>query len=207
MALKIGLLLGSFDPIHYGHIAMASVALNSGLCDKILFVVAKQNPWKQHQAANFELRCEMVKASIHPFLGACEVCLLEKNIEGTVYSYKVLELIKKEYPNDDLFIIAGTDTIDRIKYWRNFDDKIKPYFKLIEIGRGDKFNIHPTNEEAFVVAKSYREGIGEFNCIIPKITDVSSTAVREMVKNHMNPYPYVTQEVSEIIFKNKLYVE
>ena len=205
MNLKIGLLLGSFDPIHYGHIAMASVVLNSGLCDKVLFVVAKQNPWKKHKAANFELRCEMVKASIYPFLGACEVCTLEKNIDSTAYSYKVLELIKKEYPNDELFLIAGTDTIDIIPHWRNFNDKIKPYFKFIEIGRGDKYKAELKNEETFVITKTSREGMGEFNCIIPRITDVSSTAIREMVKNNMNPYPYVTQEVSNIIFKNKLY--
>ena len=47
---KIGLLLGSFDPVTVAHVAMASNVINSGLCDKVIFVVAQHNPWKKNIA-------------------------------------------------------------------------------------------------------------------------------------------------------------
>lgn len=203
--MRIGLLLGSFDPIHLGHVTMASMIINSGLCDKVLFVVAKQNPWKKYQAAPFEIRCKMIRASIHQFIGACEVCELEKDIESTTYSYKVLEMIKKKHPNDELFIIAGTDTIQLIPHWRNFSDRIKPYFKFIEIARGDVYKEKPKDNEPFVVIRNGTEELGQFNCIIPKVTDVSSTMVREMVRKNMNPYPYVNENVIKLIQIYKLY--
>ena len=57
--MKIGLLLGSFDPIHIAHVNIASCVLNSGLCDKVLFVVAQHNPWKENNPAPFDVRCEI----------------------------------------------------------------------------------------------------------------------------------------------------
>ncbi len=203
--MKIGLLLGSFDPIHLGHITMASMLLNSGLCEKVLFVIAKQNPWKEYKAAPFELRSMMVKSSIQQFLGSCEVCELEKNIDSKSYSYKVLELIKKEYTNDDLFIIAGTDTIKQIPNWKKFNDSIKPYFKFIEIARGDVYEEKPKDNEPFLIVEHNTNELGYFKCIIPKVTDVSSSMIREMVKNNMNPYPYVNENVINIINAYKLY--
>ena len=46
--MKVGLLLGSFDPIHIGHVHMATEALNRGLVDQVFFVPTMQNPWKEH---------------------------------------------------------------------------------------------------------------------------------------------------------------
>ena len=77
--MKIGLLLGSFDPIHIAHINIASCVLNGGLCDKVLFVVAQHNPWKENNPAPFDVRCDMINASIEAFDGKCEVCELEKD--------------------------------------------------------------------------------------------------------------------------------
>ena len=139
--MKIGLLLGSFDPIHIAHVNIASCAINSGLCDKVLFVVAKHNPWKKHEPAPFELRCEMIKASIGAFGDKCEVCTLEKDIEPPTYSYKVLEKIREIYPNDELFIICGSDTIDAVTQWKKFETYIKNKVGFIEVKRNDSTEI------------------------------------------------------------------
>ena len=62
--MRIGLLFGSFDPIHIGHIAIATTILNAKAVDKVLFVVAAQNPWKDRKATDFNIRCSMVHQSI-----------------------------------------------------------------------------------------------------------------------------------------------
>ena len=62
--MKIGLLFGSFNPIHIGHIAIATSVLNSHVVDKVFFVVAMQNPWKTQKAIDFNIRCSMVHNAI-----------------------------------------------------------------------------------------------------------------------------------------------
>ena len=200
--MKIGLILGSFDPIHIGHISLATSTLNNGVCDKILFVVAKHNPWKKHLAADFSLRCEMVNASIEPFLGSAEVCTLEENIESPSYSYKVLDLIRKKYKDDELFIIGGTDTICSMHNWAKFKERIKPFFQFVEITRG----IGETDNPQPSMKTIYRENLdSNVTLITTEPMVLSSTVIRKMILHGKNPYPYVTEKTLNIIHSNKLY--
>lgn len=203
---KVGLLLGSFDPVHVAHINIASLVLNSGLCDKVLFVVAMHNPWKERTPADFGLRCEMVKSAIVPFGDKCDVCGLEKDIEPPTYSYKVLEKIREQYPEDELFLICGSDTIDAVAQWKNFDTDIKNKIGFIEIKRNDNTEIENVRVP-FIVREGSRSSLTDkgFWYIKARKMEISSTIVRTMVHNGMNPYPYVTEGVLKIINENNLY--
>lgn len=203
--MKIGLLLGSFDPIHIGHINIASCVLNSGLCDKVLFVVAKHNPWKDNEPAPMELRCAMIKASIRGFDGRCEVCDLEKDIEPPTYSYKVLDKIREVYPTDEIIIIGGSDTIQAIPQWKNFETHIKNKVSYIEVKRNDGAEI--CNKIPFKKHLTSRSDLGDrqFWYIKTQRIDASSTLVRNMVKKGRNPIPYINEEVLKIITDNNLY--
>jgi len=204
--MKIGLLLGSFDPIHIGHINIASCVLNSELCDKVLFVVAKHNPWKENKPVPMELRCAMIKAFISGFNGRCEICDLEKDIEPPTYSYKVIEKIREIYPNDELFLIGGTDTIENVAQWKNFDSHIRNKLSYIEVKRNDVTDID-NNKVPFEKHLVYRDSLTnkEFWSIKPQRMDASSTLVRNMIKNGMNPIPYINEEILKIILNNNLY--
>lgn len=92
---KIGLLLGSFDPVTAAHVAIAACAVNSGLCDKVLFVVAKHNPWKKEEPAPFDLRCKMIEEAIKPFGDKLEVCRFEEKHEPQfIHIYQLMKLSK-----------------------------------------------------------------------------------------------------------------
>lgn len=202
--MKIGLLLGSFNPITIAHVAMASNVIASGLCDKVLFVVAKHNPWKKEAPAPFDLRCQMIEEAIRPLGDKCEVCRFEEKYEPPVYSYIPITEAIKTYPNDDIFLIAGTDTIDRIPRWKNYETHIKDRIGFIEITRGLDSTIADEPMpfgETFVAVADIQVTVLE----IQKM-DVSSTMVRTMVSKGMNPYPYVTEGVAKIISDNKLYI-
>jgi nicotinate-nucleotide adenylyltransferase len=203
---KIGLILGSFDPIHIAHINIASCVLNSGLCDEILFVVAKHNPWKSNEPAPFDLRCDMVQLSITPFGGACKVCELEKDIEPPTYSYKVLTKIREQNPEDELYLITGTDAFNKLPGWKNWKTGIEPYFKVICVDRNlaNPKDNGLEKDKAFVVG-SFGCLIGQVDNITPRALDVSSTMIRNMVANGQNPYPLVTKEALNIINIHKLY--
>ena len=89
--MRIGLLLGSFDPIHIGHISMATSVLNEQLVDKVLFVPTKQNPWKP-KSTSFIHRNMMIMKALYGFEN-CELCPIEWSIESPNYSYKTLQLL------------------------------------------------------------------------------------------------------------------
>jgi nicotinate-nucleotide adenylyltransferase len=203
--MKIGLLLGSFNPITIAHVAMASNVIASGLCDKVLFVVAKHNPWKKEAPAPFDLRCQMIEEAIKPLGNACEVCRFEEKYEPPVYSFIPITEAIKTYPNDEIYLIAGTDTISRIPKWKNFETHIKDKIGFIEVSRGD-YNSMTNVSMPFGL---YVGVLGD-NTLIRKLSiqrmDVSSTMVRNMVSKGMNPYPYVTEGVAKIISDNKLYI-
>jgi nicotinate-nucleotide adenylyltransferase len=203
---KIGLILGSFDPIHIAHINIASCVLNSGLCDEILFVVAKHNPWKKNEPAPFDVRCDMVQLSITPFGGACKVCELEKDIEPPTYSYKVLTKIREQYPDDELYLITGTDTFSKLPRWKNWKTDIEPYFKVICVDRcsSNPKDIGLEKDKSFVLG-AFDCQIGHVANITPRVLDVSSTIIRSMVANNENPYPLITKDVLNIINRYKLY--
>lgn len=207
--MKIGLLLGSFDPITVAHVAMASAVINSKVCDKVLFVVAQKNPWKEKEPAPFDVRCKMVEAAIKPLGDKCEVCRFEELFEPPVYSYLPIRLLLAIYPKDNLFIIAGSDTIQRIPNWKYFEEMIKGKVGFIEIFRSSVAHQHSNLVDTpipfRVLYEAEYEQLGKVPLVELQRMDISSTMVREMIKGGMNPYPYITEEVYEIIKENKLY--
>lgn len=205
--MKIGLLLGSFNPVTIAHVAMATSVLNSELCDKVLFVVAKHNPWKKEEPAPFDLRCQMIEAATRPLGDKCEVCRFEEKYEPPVYSYIPINEAIKAYPKDVIFVIAGSDTIERIPRWRNYKTDIKGKVGFIEITRGKANTAKGLLDTLPFVRDTYlNEKIGGYiNRLDIRDMDISSTMVRWMVGKGMNPYPFVTDEVNRIITENNLY--
>lgn len=195
--MKIGLLLGSFDPIHIGHVHIATHVINEGICDKVLFVVAKKNPFKDYLPVPFDLRCEMVNVSIRGLENKCEVCTIESEIEGVSYSYKSLTMLREKYPNDELCVICGIDTFLQSNKWKNFDTHIKPYFSFIVLDRANMMwpPIDKEQEEKRPRATFIRQAP------LP----VSSSLIRMMLSEGKTPIPYINKETYDIILKNKLY--
>ena len=185
---------------------MASCVLNSGLCDKVLFVVAKHNPWKKEEPVPFELRCQMIEESIKAFGDKCEVCRFEEKHDFPVYSYIPINEAIEAYREDEIYLVCGTDTIEKIPNWKKFESEIKNKIGIIEIIRGNGTDFeNPTTP--FIVREGSMTSLTDkgFWRIKPRMVDVSSTIVRNMVKNGMNPYPFVTEEVNRIITENNLY--
>ena len=77
--MKIGIIMGTLDPIHMSHTLLASTILNLKLVDKVYFVPTVQNPWKiNHPIASFDERCSMIKKSVEGINKIYpKVCLLK----------------------------------------------------------------------------------------------------------------------------------
>ena len=180
--MKVGFLLGSFDPIHMGHLYMASSALNAGLVDEVVFVPSVQNPWKEN-STDFRNRCFMIQLAIDD-MEHCSLSSIDYRNTEPYYSVNTLKMLKEEYPEDDLYVIVGVDIVNDIKNWHE-GQWILDNFKLITIAR-----------EGYLDA-----GIPD----IRKTLNVSSTEIRELAKEKKQIYPLVPKVISQYIKRFNLY--
>ena len=158
--MRIGFLLGSFDPIHIGHLYMATESLNENLVDKVIFVPTFQNPWKE-RSVDFHQRRAMIQSAIYD-IPNCELSEVEQLLSPPYYSSKTLEILSKQYQNDDLYLIVGADVSEEIKNWYNGDWILKQ-FKLIIV---------------------HREGYTSTSLVdIQRTINISSSYVRNLYKN------------------------
>ena len=139
MASKVGFFLGTFDPIHNGHVAVIKKVLEEKLVDYVIVVPCPQNPWKKNKPVNLGLRYWMCMAAIE----GIDKVYVETGTNflwddaGLEFSYQQLQAILKKgkwYKDKELYIICGTDVYDNIKYWKN-SEWILENFKLIGINR------------------------------------------------------------------------
>lgn len=119
---RLGLMGGTFDPIHNEHIALARYALEQYSLDAVLFLVAGDPPHKLRISANEQHRFEMTRLALSNENGmlASEI---ELNRNGTTYTVDTLNLLKRELPQTELFYIVGEDTLIALQTgWKNVDE-------------------------------------------------------------------------------------
>lgn len=172
---KIGLLLGSFDPPHLGHIWAANYALGTGLSE-VWVVPAWKNPWKTDQTS-FDKRVEMCRLAFNDPIRVM-------NMDGTYQSYFTYECLEKLLENTKHFnrtyvIIGGTDIVDQVKKWKNGDWILKN-FEVLEVPR--------------LGYKGTSLGIA-----------CSSSKLKELLSSGKSVYPFLNKEVINYIETNKLY--
>ena len=117
---KLGILGGSFNPIHNGHLAMADAARAAHGLDRVLFVPAGRPPHKGADLAPAEDRLEMVRLALEGREGL-EPSAIEVARPGTSYTYTVdtLEELRRLHPEAELFFILGEDSIPELPGWRS----------------------------------------------------------------------------------------
>ena len=119
-AERIGILGGTFDPIHIGHLIIAEQARDQYQLDRVLLIPSGHSYFKDNRSKKVQpaqVRLEMTKiaaGSYKPF----EVSDIEVNRPGNTYSFETLEELKALNPESELFFIVGADTICSMRTWR-----------------------------------------------------------------------------------------
>ena len=116
---RIGILGGTFDPIHDGHIHMALSAMQGAHLDRVL-VLPTGNPPHKIGITPAEDRWRMVccACALHDGLTPCRA---EIDREGVIYTVDTLSILHQDYPKAELFYLIGTDTLMELHTWRNFE--------------------------------------------------------------------------------------
>lgn len=191
--MKLGILGGTFDPIHYGHLTLAEEARLKLELDKIVFIPTNIPPHKgEREITPAVLRYKMVNLAIknNPYFELSDIEIRRGNVSYTVDTLKQLH---GEYPKGtEFYFITGSDSLSIIDSWKDPEE----IFKLC----------------VFVVAK--RPGFQlkkelPYGSKVIEITpvDVSSSEVREMVKKGESISSFVPTKVVDFIEKNGLYKE
>jgi nicotinate-nucleotide adenylyltransferase len=118
--MKLGILGGTFDPIHMGHLRCAEEIRELFALDQILFVPNAQPPHKDYPAVTpFAQRAQMVRLAIagHPCFSLAD---LESKRTGMSYSVETIEQMRASYPRAELYFIMGQDAFQTIQTWKNW---------------------------------------------------------------------------------------
>ncbi len=119
MSRRIGILGGSFDPVHYGHLIMAECARVQCRLEAVWFLPTSMNPLKQDgPSATPEQRVEMLNLAIGGH-DAFEICRCEIDRDGPSYTYETLEILTSENPDTEFVFIMGADSLADLGQWKN----------------------------------------------------------------------------------------
>lgn len=188
---KVCIYGGSFNPIHIGHLILANTVIEKLHLDEIIFVPCHIQPLKSNKDfAEANHRLEMIKLAIqsNPYFTLSDIELKRK---GKSYTIDTLKFFKKKY--DNLYFVIGADNIKEFHYWKE-PDLILKLAKLIVVNRGG-FNIQ--------IPKRIR-GKEIITCSIPQI-EISSSTIREKIKNKQSIKYLVPESVENYIYQHNLY--
>ena len=116
---KIGVLGGSFDPVHLGHLSLAKDALVQGSLDCVIFMPVHKQPFKlDAKLSSDEDRLTMLHEAVKDVPGLL-VSDWEIHKQGISYTYLTLRALKVQYPNTKIYFITGTDTFLKMNLWKN----------------------------------------------------------------------------------------
>ena len=186
--MRIGILGGTFNPPHIGHLILAQEAKDRFNLDKIFFIPVYIPPHKDIPLAKAEDRLEMVKLSIKD--NESFECLdIEIKRGNKSFTIDTLKELKKKYPHDHLFLIIGSDLAKDFSSWKDCEEIVK-IAKVLVARRKDFISLD--NKFGFL-----------FFDIIQ--VDISSSLIRERIKKGLSIKYLVHPEVEKFIKKRKLY--
>ena len=192
--MRLGILGGTFDPIHCGHLRMAEYCCEKLHLDKIYFIPAGNPPHKKPHI-HYDLRVQMLHLALEgkPYF---EISELEKqeHARNYTYTYYTLQELKKKHPNDELFFLLGEDSVAEISTWFKYNELLN-LAQFIIISRPADPKNH-SNNLPFSRDLSYLE--------MPKI-DISSQCIRNMCSKRQSIKGLVPKKVEDFIKKNNLY--
>lgn len=188
--MKIGLYFGSFNPVHHGHLIIASHLINNTDLHEVWMIVSPQNPFKNSAGLlNEHHRYHLVQIALEN-----ETRIRASNIEFKLpkpsYTSNTLTYLKEKYPQHDFFIIMGSDGFQNINKWHNAEAIIKNY------------PIYIYKRPGFEVRETFGADI---TILDAPLLEISSTQIRKLIKEKKSIRYLVPESVIEEIEKNNYY--
>ncbi len=191
--MKIAIYSGSFNPIHLGHTQLAEYLIDNNLVDEVWFIISPLNPLKSPASQlDEQLRLEMVNLAIEE-QAAFKVSDIEFSMPIPSYTIDTLSKLSTQYPEHQFILIIGSDNAVVFDQWKAYEDILMHYPVMVYPRR---------NYDLEYVAKKFPE----MELLESPYFDISSTQIREIIKNKQDASEWLHKDVLQFIQTHKLYL-
>ena len=198
--MRLGVMGGTFDPIHLGHLAMAESAREIFQLKEILFIPSARPPHKTEQKIESKAHRLMMTYLATKSNENFHVSPMEMLREGFSYTLDTVDELHRKYgENTELFFIIGSDSMADLSNWHKAHELVGKANFLAAARPGVELNF---NEVKKVFGSVGLQHIHQF--ITPSF-EISSTAIRERIKLGRSIKYLVPEEVEEYIYRENLY--
>ncbi len=200
--MKIGIMGGTFDPIHNGHLMLGREALSSFSLDEVWFMPNGNPPHKTRSSIQSDARVRacMTELAIEDVEGF-RLELYEVEREGVSYSYETLEHFVKEQSEDEFYFIIGADSLLAIETWVE-PERVLKACTILAAYRDEMDTPEEMLKQIDYLNQKYDADIRLLNA---PLMNVSSHELREMIRNGRDISDYVPEKVAGYIKKEGLY--
>lgn len=185
--MRIGLYGGAFNPVHNGHMAVARAALQAAKLDRLIFIPSGNAPHKAETHISRDDRCNMLRLAIKDEI-KMEISDYELKRTEVSYSADTAEYFKSVYKKDELFFIIGDDSYNDLSSWHE-PQRITAVCTLLVFPRNGAEILPPAVE------------------IQMKPVHISSSNIRERIKNGKDVKNLLPKAVFDYIINKKIYMD
>jgi nicotinate-nucleotide adenylyltransferase len=193
----IGLFLGSFNPIHVGHLIVAEMAMEKCNLNAVWFIVSPQNPAKVKtgELIDENARLQMVKLAA-AYNSKFHVSDIEFSMPRPSFTNDTLKVIREKMTDKKFSVICGTDTHFKIPRWRNAQNVVDNH----------EFILY-TRPDSKVSGLCTDKGIDKKTTLLRDVPvlEISSTFIRNQIKSGLTLQHLIPEDVKEYIKTNNLY--
>ena len=189
--MRIGVYVGSFNPVHKGHKDVIDYLIDNNYVDKVI-VISTGNYWDKDRLIDVRYRVEMFRKYSNDNI------IVDNTLNNIPYTYLVLRELNNKYSNDSMYLIIGADNIIKFDLWKNVDEIIDNNYVLILPRNGiliDEYINNFDKNYKFIIVDKFRE------------VNISSSVIRNLIKdnNKEELLKYLDSSIIDYIFDNKLY--
>lgn len=200
---KIGIVGGTFDPIHNGHLLLGKQAYIEYKLDAVWYMPSGQPPHKKdHTITAAKDRCAMVELAVEgePYYRFSD---FEVSRPGNTYTAQTIRLLREHYPEHEFYFILGADSLYEIEKWYHPEEVIGHVVILVAGRDYDEAHL-PMEQQIAYLSDRYHGTIYPLHCVE---VDISSEELRGMIARGKSVVKYVPKAVACYIEDHRLYQE
>jgi len=191
--LKIGLYFGTFNPIHIGHLAIANHMAEYSDLDKIWMVITPHNPFKKKSSLlDNHHRYQMVQRALEEY-DKIQASTIEFELPQPNYTVNTLIHLQEKYPSYEFCLIMGEDNLKSFHKWKNYEVILENH----------ELYVYPRISEGTI--ETQFDDHSKIHKVAAPIMEISSTAIRNGIKNKKNVKPLLPVEVYQYMDEMSFY--
>lgn len=200
MKKRVGIMGGTFNPIHIGHLIIAEAAYEAYDLDEVLFVPSGISYMKdQSEILDAKKRVHMTGLAIedNPHFA---LSTIEIDRDGNSYSYETLETLRKQNPDTEYYFLVGSDTLFALETWKHPEILLPSCTILVAVRDG--VPMEKMQEHASYLEEKFG---GNIKLLTTPNIEISATDIRNRIAHNRNVKYFVPDAVLDFINKYDLY--